>query len=169
MQLTVVCTLHADCKLQEKCFLSVGASESSEAYTKVRCFRFQPSATGNLSPVAGAHLRTSSDWSMLSRHQERPPMCMWFRFLQVQRKLVIACVLCFIFMLVEVVGGYIAKRYAVEAQPEGCHIHTTGHSSAACDSSHTMDWGCMSLEGPHHLVGGHLKNLCYTHVAVCLP
>jgi Co/Zn/Cd efflux system component len=29
---------------------------------------------------------------------------------QVQRKLVIACVLCFIFMIVEIVGGYIAKR-----------------------------------------------------------
>lgn len=31
--------------------------------------------------------------------------------LQVQRKLVIACVLCFIFMIVEIVGGYIAKRW----------------------------------------------------------
>jgi Co/Zn/Cd efflux system component len=30
--------------------------------------------------------------------------------LQVQRKLVIACILCFIFMVVEVVGGYIARR-----------------------------------------------------------
>jgi hypothetical protein len=30
--------------------------------------------------------------------------------LQVQRKLVIACILCFIFMTVEVIGGYIAKR-----------------------------------------------------------
>lgn len=29
---------------------------------------------------------------------------------QVQRKLVIACVLCFIFMIVEVIGGYLARR-----------------------------------------------------------
>lgn len=29
---------------------------------------------------------------------------------QVQRKLVIACVLCFMFMIIEVVGGYLAKR-----------------------------------------------------------
>jgi len=42
-------------------------------------------------------------------------MDMWFYILQVQRKLVIACVLCFIFMVVEVVGGYIAKRYAVDS------------------------------------------------------
>ncbi len=29
---------------------------------------------------------------------------------QVQRKLLIACILCVIFMLVEVVGGYLAHR-----------------------------------------------------------
>lgn len=34
--------------------------------------------------------------------------------LQVQRKLVTACVLCFIFMAIEVVGGYIAKRYVIQ-------------------------------------------------------
>jgi Co/Zn/Cd efflux system component len=32
-------------------------------------------------------------------------------YVQVQRKLVVACILCFIFMIIEVVGGYIAKRW----------------------------------------------------------
>ena len=32
--------------------------------------------------------------------------------LQVQRKLLAACILCFIFMIIEVVGGYLAKRCA---------------------------------------------------------
>lgn len=31
--------------------------------------------------------------------------------MQVQRKLLIACILCFVFMAVEVVGGYLAGRY----------------------------------------------------------
>eukprot|EP00775_Hariotina_reticulata_P010311 gene10311-10470_t len=57
--------LAADCKLQEKCFLSEGAANSGNGYNKV------------------------------------------------QRKLVMACVLCFIFMIVEVVGGYIAKSVAI--------------------------------------------------------
>lgn len=29
---------------------------------------------------------------------------------QVQRKLLAACILCFIFMIIEVVGGYLARR-----------------------------------------------------------
>jgi hypothetical protein len=37
-------------------------------------------------------------------------------YVQVQKKLVIACILCFIFMIIEVIGGYIAKRW-VTVQP----------------------------------------------------
>jgi Co/Zn/Cd efflux system component len=30
----------------------------------------------------------------------------------VQRKLIVACILCFVFMIIEIVGGWIAKRCA---------------------------------------------------------
>lgn len=37
---------------------------------------------------------------------------------QVQKKLVAACMLCFIFMIVEVIGGYVASRWVVQAQTQ---------------------------------------------------
>lgn len=59
--------------------------------------------------------------------------------MQVQRKLVIACILCFIFMTVEVIGGYIAKRCAPAHS-----MHTLQHGIAIncqllrCGQVHTL-------------------------------
>lgn len=96
---------HADCKLQDKCFLSVGATDANDAYKKVglgqqlrplHCWGCQLATAGRV--PFHPHMRSHSRlWSACG--------------LQVQRKLVIACVLCFIFMIVEIVGGYIAKRW----------------------------------------------------------
>jgi hypothetical protein len=86
----------ADCHLQDKCFLSFGSSESSDAYKKV---------CNSCQHAVGGHLLLDVLW--LQQY-----LCSLDTFvLQVQRKLVIACILCFIFMIIEVIGGYIAKRY----------------------------------------------------------
>jgi hypothetical protein len=54
----------------------------------------------------------------------------------VQRKLITACILCFLFMIVEIVGGWMARRYAHGARSHtrgslGGRPHAAGRAAAA--------------------------------------
>ena len=67
------------------------------------------------------------------RVMSHPPP--WHLLSQVQCKLLTACILCFVFMVVEIVGGYLARRYE----------HVQGVGPCLIDSH-----PCLTHAGPPH-------------------
>ena len=57
-----------------------------------------------------------------------------------QRKLVAACVLCFIFMIIEIIGGWIARRCAGACGAALLRLWSTARAPHAAAAQLFLDW-----------------------------